>query len=326
MKLAATLLIPAALMVFVGCEKKPKGPDWAISAPPGTVMAVSGQAGWVIQRREFQTLLGNFPLADRILDLFLKRAHINPKGETGRISLYVMDLQIKEVLESKSVKGANFLIQLGEFKDPKNLLMSITEAFPLEGSLQTAKGEMPLHVVLDYDQFHVRLLVDSQDRIWIGDLSALATLAKASPTSPTFLRAAQWVDSAAPIQGLLMPEGLLREASDKLPKEFAQALPKGIEALAWSVAPGPSKEAPHLFALAVTGSPEGIQQVAPWVQRLVALLGSMPGAPSRPADVLEERTRVGLKAELSSTQLEAVMSKISQPGAFKALTAPERKP
>ncbi|MDP2875340.1 MAG: hypothetical protein Q8O00_04090, partial [Holophaga sp.] len=203
MKLAATLLIPAALIVLVGCEKKAKGPDWVLSAPPGTVMAASGQAGWVLQRREFQSLLGNFPLADRILDLFLKRAHINPQGETGRVSLYVMDLQIKDVLESKSVKGGNFLIQLGGFKDPKNLLMSITEAFPLEGSLQTAKGEMPLYVVLDYDQFHVRLLVDSQDRIWIGDLSALATLAKADAAPPSFLRASQWVDSNAPIQGLL---------------------------------------------------------------------------------------------------------------------------
>lgn len=289
-------------------------------------MAVSGQAGWVVQRREFQNALGQFPLADQALDLFLKRARVNPQGETGRITLYAMDLQIEASLKAKSLDSANFLLQLGGFKDPKNLLLAVTEAFPMEGSLQTPKGELPLYVLMDFNQYHLRLVFDGQGRIWIGDLAALATLGKAQTPTLAVQRAAEWIDGQAPIQGLLIPEALLKEASQKLPKEFAKELPKGIEALTWSVTPSPVKDAPHSFALAITGSPEGIQQVSPWVQRLVALVSSMPGAPSQATDVLEERTRVGLKAQLSSAQLEAVMARLSQPGVFKAMTASERKP
>ncbi len=326
MKLAATFLLPAALLVVTGCAKHAKGPDWAASAPPGTVMAISGQAGWVIQRREFQSALGQFPIADQALDLFLKRARINPQGETGRITFYAMDLQIETALKSKPINGANFLLQLGGFKDPKNLLLAVTEAFPMEGTLQTPKGELPLYVLMDFNEYHLRLVFDGQGRIWIGDLAALGSLGKPQVPALAIQRAAEWIDTQAPIQGLLLPEGLLKEASEKLPKEFAKELPKGIEALAWSVTPSSAKDAPHTFALALTGNPEGIQQVSPWVQRLVAFVSSMPGAPSRATDVLEERNRVGLKAQLSSAQLEAVMSRLSQPGVFKALTAPERKP
>lgn len=331
MKLAATILLSSALLLLGGCGKRAKGPDWAVSAPPGTLLAVSGEAGWVVQRREFQGALGNFPLADQALDLFLKRAHINPQGETGRITLYALDMQLDALLKNKSAGSANFLLQLGGFKDPKNLLLAVTEAFPMEGSLQTPKGELPLYVILDFTkdnvQYHLRVAFDGEDRIWIGDLSALATLGKPrTASSAATLRATEWIDGRAPIQGLLMPEGLLKEASEKLPKNFAKELPKGIDALAWSITPSSAKDAPHRFELALTGTPEGIQQVSPWVQRLVAFLGSMPGAPSRPTDVLEERTRVGLKAQLSAAQMEAVMSRLSLPGVAQALAAAEQKP
>jgi len=59
---------------------------------------------------------------------------------------------------------------------------------------------------------------------------------------------------------------------------------------------------------------------------IFAFISSMPGAPSRPADVLEERNRVGLRAQLSSAQLEAVMARIAQPGLFKTFNPQERKP
>jgi len=52
----------------------------------------------------------------------------------------------------------------------------------------------------------------------------------------------------------------------------------------------------------------------------------MPGAPSHPADVLEENGRIGLKAQLNASQLETVMSRISQPGLFKGTASEERKP
>jgi hypothetical protein len=172
---------------------------------------------------------------------------------------------------------------------------------------------------MDYNQFHMRLLIDEQGRVWIGDLPALAALGKSPTRAASTLRAVEWIDRRAPIQGLLLPERLLGQS----PEGFARELPKGIQALAWSVTPGPSKDAPHAFELAIAGTPEGVRQVSPWIQRLVAFIGSLPGAPSRPADVLEEKTRVGLRAQLNASQLEAVMARISQPGIFKAA---ERKP
>jgi len=326
MKTTAKIILSAALLTLLGCGlRKSKGPDWATSAPTGTVMAVSSQASWVVQRPEFQTFLGQFPMAERTLDLFLKRAHINPMEETGRVSFYVMDLKLNSEQLKAGVDSSSFLIQLGGFREPKNLLMAITEAFPMEGSLLVGKRELPLYVLLDYNQFHMRLVFDEQDRIWIGDISALAALGRTPTLSSPAQRAAEWINGRAPIQGLVLPEQLLEQASQKLPKEFAKDLPKGIQALAWSVTPSSAKDAPHSLELAVTGTPEGIRQISPWIQRLVALVSNMPGAPSHPADVLEENGRIGLKAQLNASQLEAVMSRISQPGLFKGAPSEERK-
>lgn len=327
MKTAAKIILSATLLALLGCgARKSKGPDWATSAPAGTVMAVSSQATWVVQRQEFQSFLGQFPIAERTLDLFLKRAHINPTEETGRVSFYVMDLKLNADQLKTGLDGSSFLIQLGGFREPKNLLMAITEAFPMEGSLLVGKRELPLYVLLDYNQFHMRLIFDEQDRIWIGDISALAALGRTTPLSNPAQRAAEWINGRAPIQGLVLPEQLLEQASQKLPTEFAQQLPKGIQALAWSVTPSSAKDAPHSLELAVTGSPEGIRQISPWIQRLVALVSNMPGAPSHPADVLEENGRIGLKAQLNASQLETVMSRISQPGLFRGTPSEERKP
>jgi len=327
MRTAAKIMLSASLLALAACgPKRSKGPDWATSAPAGTVMAVSGQAGWVVQQRELQSILGRYPLAERTLDLFLKRARINPQGETGRISLYVMDLQLDASRPQGGIESSNFLLQLGAFRDPKNLLLAVTEAFPMEGTLQVGKHEFPLYVLLDFNQFHMRMILDEQDRIWIGDLSALATLGRHQPLDSPSLRAAEWINGQAPVQGLLLPENLLKQAAEKLPQEFAKELPKGIQALAWSVTPSPAKEAPHVFEMAITGTPEGIQQLSPWVQRLVAFISSMPGAPSHPADVFEEKTRVGLRAQLSSSQLEAVMARIAQPGLFKVSRGKDPKP
>ncbi len=326
MKTAATIILSATLLALLGCgARKPKGPDWATSAPAGTVMAVSSQASWVVQRQEFQTFLGQFPIAERTLDLFLKRARINPAEETGRVSFFVMDLKLSPDQLKAGVDRSSFLIQLGGFREPKNLLMAITEAFPMEGSLVVGKQELPLYVLLDYNQFHMRLIFDEQDRIWIGDISALASLGRTATLSSPAQRAAQWINGRAPIQGLVLPEQLLEQASQKLPKEFAKEMPQGIQALAWSVTPSPAKDAPHSLELAVTGTPEGIRQISPWIQRLVALVSNMPGAPSHPADVLEEKTRIGLKAQLNTSQLETVMSRISQPGLFKGTASEEPK-
>lgn len=327
MKTTAKILLSTTLLVLFGCGlRRAKGPEWVASAPPGTVMAVSSQASWVVQQTEFQNVLARFPMADRILDLFLKRAHINPAGETGRVSLYVMDLKLDAGQPKVGLASSSFLLQLGGFRDPKSLLVAITGAFPMEGSLRVGHRELPLYVLLDYNQFHMRLVFDEENRIWIGDLPALAALGRIHAPNPSAQRAAEWINGHAPLQGFVLPEPLLEQASSHLPREFAQELPKGIQALAWSVTPSAAKDAPHSLELAVTGTPEGIRLISPWVQRLVALVGNLPGAPSHPADVLEESTRIGLKAQLNSAQLETVMSRVSQSGLFKAPVSDAPKP
>lgn len=322
--LSSSAFACVAIIATQGCQPRHRGADWVVGAPQGTVIALSGQAGWMIQRPEFQGALHEFPLAEQALDLFLKRAHIDPASETGRLTFYAMDLYAKS-----SIQGSNFLLQLSHFKDPKNLMVAVTEAFPMEGSLQTTKGELPLHVLFDYNTIHVRMAFDTEGNVWIGDLAALGRLNQPRAASPATVRASQWIDAQAPFQGLLLTEDLMKNLSADLDKhslrEISKDLPKGIEALAWSVAPAASKEAPHQFSLALAGTPEGISQVSPWMHRLVAMIGALPGGSSRPADLLEERTRAGLKVQLTQAQLELVMSRFLQQSLQRDPQAPVTK-
>lgn len=328
MRPTPALLLPALLLLLPGCRgHRGLGPDWARSAPAGTTVAFSGEAGWILDRPDFQEALRRFPMAEQSLDLFLKKAGIAPKQDKGRISLYVMDLKIEAKEAKPQVQIPRFLIQLAGFQDTEALQRAVVESFPGEGSLSVGGREWPLHVILDVNQWHIRALMDGEDRVWLGDLASLAALTGARRPDPGLVAASAWVDAQAELQGFLRPEAVIQGAQSALPAEAQSMLPRGLDALVWSVSPGKNPEAPFRFALSVTGSREGIQRAAPWIQRFVALAGTSQGRTVPSAEMIEEPTRVGFRAQLTGSQLEATLGRLAAPYfRFGSPQEPDPKP
>ncbi len=309
--LSPVLLAPLAL--GLGCQPKgSKAPAWVRAAPAGCAMVLSVQAGWVLDQQNLQTLLTKFPMADQMLDLFLKRARISPKEDPGRVTFYVLDLPQKGHSNPKDL-ARGFLVLLDGFKDPGALQAAVVETFPQEGSLPMDGKEAALHVILDVDQLHFRAAVEPGGRIWLGDLSALSRRAEQGPLKRIeALRAAEWINSRATFQGLLQVEPLVGSLRDQLPKEWGLDLPRGMDSLAWSVTPAQEPKAPHRLELALTGAPEAVNRAAPWLQRIGALAATAGPTPAPPPDIVTERTRAGLRASLSDEQLNAVLAKLGQ--------------
>ncbi|HEX9008740.1 MAG TPA: hypothetical protein VF804_00120 [Holophagaceae bacterium] len=337
MRRPAPILIAAvaglgSLCLLPSCKPRLRAPGWVQSAPADSVAAFSGEAGWVISHPEFQSLLAREPMADRALDLFLQKARINPRTETGRLTFHVIGLPQQG--ESGLEKGlGHVLIQLDQFKDPKSLVAALTESFPQEGHLRLGARDWPLYVILDLEtggvKAHIRAASDEQGQIWIGELSALQRLAsgKNLATRPGVAAAAEWISPRAPFQGYLQPEALLGSLRKELPDSGTlRDLPKDVQALLWSVTPGAGPDQPSRFELSLAGSPAAISQVTPWLQRLVAAISAVqpvPGAP--PPELLQEKGRVGLRAALTDAQLKLIMEKLGQPGlSFGPLQAPPK--
>ncbi len=320
---ALRLLVPIAVAVAglglaSSCRPHPKVPGWVQSAPEDSVLSFSGGAGWMLTQPDIQNLLDGEPEASRALDLFLQKARINPHTETGRLTLHL--LAGPGPVQGKGL--GQILIQLDQFQDPKALLAALAGAFPQEGQLRLNGRDWPLYVILDLDSpkgsVHIRAASDERGQLWIGDLSALQRLAsrKSLATRPDAAGAAAWINAKAPFQGYFQPEallgGLLR---GRLPETSTlRDLPKGLDALFWSIAPGASPGQPSQFELAIGGSAEGITQIAPWLQRLVALVSAVQPAPgAAPPELMQEKRRVGLRATLTDAQLKLVMEKLGQP-------------
>lgn len=301
-----------SVLALAACgHRKSAAPDWAGSAPAGTVMAFSGRAGWLIEQQAFQAYMRQYPYADQTLDLFLKKARISPARETGRISFYV--LSVPRMGPDGKPSLPEFLIQLGGFKDQAGLNMAVSEAFPTEGSLPVNRQELPVHVILDVNQVHIRAVTDAQGRVWLGDLKTLTRLALGplGPRHPV-MRAAEWTDGASPMQGFLQVRPILEGLSASVPPELARSLPKGIESLAWSVTPG--GKGTHRFDLSLTGTPEAILQVAPWVQRFMAAASAVQGAAGTAApEILQERERIGLRCQMTADQINQALSRLALP-------------
>jgi hypothetical protein len=318
------VMATAALGLGIGvlsCDRTPPGPAWMQGAPSQAKLALSAKASWFLEHREFQTLLAQAPMADQALDLFLKKARINPATETGRVTLYAANLD-KAMVAGGDAKAhaeeaaANFLMQLDAFQDPKALQLALAESFPPEGSMRIDGRDCPLFVILDINQFHFRAASDGKGRIWIGDLKALQRRAndQAPAARSPLARCAAWIDPGAPIQGFISPEGWLDQTAQHLPAEIAREIPKGISALAWSVAPGKEAKDGHKLELALAGTPEGIAQATPWLQRLVALTNALPNAPSVAPELIQERERVALRCTLTGSQIESLMGRLGMPG------------
>ncbi len=314
----AAVAISLVLALAVACGKRaPKSPDWVTSAPAASVMGLSGQAGWIIEQKGFQTLIEKYPLADQTLDIFLKKAHINPHQESGHISFYVLSFPGTKQASGEAKAIPSFLIQLGGFKDQEAVHMAIADAFPSEGSLALGKRELPVYVILDWNQYHVRAVADADGRIWLGELRSLAALDSGNfPARHPVTSAMEWINGKAPFQGYIRVKPILNDISGNVPEDLARNLPQGIEALAWSVTPGPAgKDSLHRFELAITGSPEGVVQVAPWVQRFVAAVSSLQGSQGAQApEILQEKQRIGVRCQLTGEQINQALAKLSQPG------------
>lgn len=312
------IMLGAALLVMPAC-KRARLPvaDWVASTPAASSAAVSGQAGWLVANPGFQGFMAQQPMVEQALDLFLQKAHINPKDESGRITIHM--LRGTENLPKERMLSRGFLIQLDQFKDPKALVGALAASFPPEGTLRLEGRDCPLFVILDIDsaqaKAHLRAAVDPEGRIWIGDIEALTALTTEGDfgTRAALLSAAGWVNPQATFQGFLEPEGLLASLRQQLPETINKDLPQGIEVLAWGVTPGPTDKSPYVLELAVAGRPEGIEQAVAWLQRVGAAAGSVQSGSTPPPDILKERTRAGLRMTLTAEQLKSVMEKLGQP-------------
>lgn len=317
---AGFALVAAVLVSFPGCRAKgSKAPSWLQSAPASCSMALSGQVGWLLENPEFQTAMARVPLAEQTLDLFLKKAKIHPEGETGRITFYAFDIP-KDKGNPEDL-AADFLLQFDGFKDPRALQMALAESFPPEGSLMVDKKDCPLFVLMDVNKVKIRALVDSQQRILIGDLRALGrranqgTLTQGVKASQA-LGAGEWIDATAPIAGYVNPDALMRGIGNQLPSEMAKEIPKGLRSLVWSVTPAKDRNDPkavHRLELALGGSPEGIAQASHWVQRLVAAASQLGSHQQLAPVMLQEKTRVGVRYTASNEQLKAILGGFGQP-------------
>jgi hypothetical protein len=132
---------------------------------------------------------------------------------------------------------------------------------------------------------------------------------------PDAALAADWISPRAPFQGYLQPESILGGLKKHLEGNLIKDLPQGVHALFWSITPGADQDQPVKFELALAGTPEGINQVSPWVQRLVAAASALQNASGAAPELLQEKRRVGLRCTLTTDQVKTVMEKLGQ-GAF----------
>lgn len=202
--------------------------------------------------------------------------------------------------------------------------MAIADAFPVDAA-RTQDGDRPQFVILDLAPYRIRATVDGEGRVWLGDQAAMARLDPgARQDRGAMPAAAAWLSGAAAIQGFIRPPELLAEVAGQLPGELARSLPKGIEALAWGVNPGPGPDSPDGFELSLAGSEEGVQAAAPWLQRFLATTLAVPGAPGPLPEILQENRRISLRCQLSRDQLDAAMARLNQPPLAQALAGEGR--
>jgi hypothetical protein len=272
----------------------------------------------MLTHKELQSLIARDPLVERALDLFLQKAHINPRTETGRVTFHVIGLPLKD--ESPLQKGLqHVLIQLNQFKDPAALVGALAESFPQEGTLRIQGRGWPLYVILDVEsggtKAHIRAASDEKGQVWIGSVEALTHLAAGAGLGalPDAALAAEWISPRAPFQGYLQPEALLGGLRKNLEGSIIKDLPQGVSALFWSITPAEGQDQPVRFELALAGTPEGINQVVPWLQRLVAAVNAVQAAPGAAPELMQEKRRVGLRCALTAQQLKLVMEKLGQP-------------
>jgi hypothetical protein len=311
----------ALALAIAGCERRARTPDWVLGAPAGAAMAISYQAGWALRQPQLATLLQRYPPAGAALEALLHKTRIDPRQETGRITLYLSAPAGPTATPAGTAAtpslSADFLIQLGGFRNPGRLQVAIADAFPAEGFLPRDRRDLPLFVVLEQAPWHIRAMADGEGRVWLGDLTALARFGDTGQDSADLAGSSGWISPGAAIQGFIRPHGLLRDTTSWLPGELARDLPRGVEAMAWGVSPGRGADALAGFELALAGSPDAIREAAAWLQRFAdaaqAVPAAGPGAPAQAPELTQETRRIVLRCQLTRPQLDAAMARLELP-------------
>lgn len=298
--------------VLLGCDhRRPRTPDWVLSAPPAAVMAISCRADWALEQPRLRALLADFPSAGRFLDILLERARLDPRHETGRITLF---LARPARGERTPLAEPGFLFQLGGFRDPGRLQVAVANAFPAEGTLAVDHREFPLFMIADAHPLHIRAMADSDGRVWLGDLAALAGLDLTPGRGRAALAAsAEWITGSAAVQGFIRPQDLREDGNGRLAGDLARDLPRGIESVSWALVPGRGANAPSGFELSLTGTPDAVEGAAAWLGRLVAVATAVPGQALDTPEILQESRRIGLRCQVSQEQVDVLLAKLNQP-------------
>ncbi len=314
-RLACLLLVAAAPMA---CRRQGPLPGWVQGAPSGTLFAMSGNLGWMMRQPLFQSTMVQYPLAERILDTFIRQANINVAQETGRVGFFVQG-ELQQLMAKKNdpkAMSAAFLISLSEFKDSKALIRALAEAFPPEGSLKVNGREFPLHVVFDVNQWHIRALLDDSGTVWLGDLQALSLLGSGQKLPKPIQSAASWITPGSQLQGFVHLAPLLNvaraNAKGQEMQQMIGMLPEGVEAAAFSASPLPDRPDTVNFEFVVAGTPEGIQQSLPKMQTILALAGTLSGGSGLPQPrLLQEKDRMALRCPLNQEHVKQVLGQLA---------------
>lgn len=310
MKIPALVLV-AAVVAAVGCRPRPRPPVWMQGVPAQATVGVSGNLGWLVQQPLFQRSIAQVPMAEQALDLFLSRARINPGQETGHLAFFLVGDPVAlagSAPKDPTSVSRSFLLNLSGFRDPKALMSAMADAFPCEGSLSVKGRDFPLHVIMDINQVHLRAFLDDRGQIWIGDLQALATLGTVQEASAPVTHAGTWLTPGAPLQGFLDLRGVKLPNLTREAGPMAFDLPKGLEAVAFSVTPLQGDA--HRLELVVSGRPEAIQATLPWLQRVAAGAATLQEGGGVP-ELFQEKDRVVLRCTLRADQVQTLLARLS---------------
>ena len=304
------IAIILALVTFSCREMRPMAQDWAVSAPEKTIVGISCDLGWILEMPELRKLITNYPLFDQALELFLDKTQIDPSSETGRVSVYLLELP-DEHTSGSFLDGLRdlALIQIAGFRDPKAIQKVIVESFPPEGSLKLGNRDYPLFVVMDINRIQMRILSDGDGRLWIGDLAALKELTKGHTIgdSGPISSALRWITPSGSMQGFVQTELVPMDAANG----FFDIVPAGIKGLAWSISPSKMDGKIIDFDLVVTGTEEAITTLKPWMQRIIALVSSLGSGGTRQPETVQENNRMGIRCQFRQDQLSSALSTLN---------------
>lgn len=307
-------LMPVALLaiLFAGCrDTRPRAQEWITSAPDKTIIGISCHMGWLLERPDFLREIARYPIFSQALELFLDRAKIDLESETGRISFYALDFpniasgKTSVASVTSDLRGMA-IMQIAGFKDSKTIQKVTAETFAPEGSIKIGGREYPLFVVLDINNIKLRILIDNNERIWIGDLTVLQEIAKQrfAGDNSQVSRASEWISPASAIQGFVQPHLIPKN----ILSEFTTAIPNGIKGIAWSAALGEKDSQPIDFDLAATGTEDSITQLKPWMQRLTAAASTLAGEGMLQPTSIQEKNRLVIRCQLKSDQMGAALN------------------